>query len=343
VDYGLKQKSTPISPPKNSFGGLVHLVNRGISQQFVMGLVSLSKQSPGILAFKENIMPQSFNRLSYAQIVPAALQNTLLQLSMAESERCWFIGDTANRLKYTAIVDGASVLLSEVYAAVGYYCRKSSRTVRYYARVARFFPPDVCHEHTELGEEDGERIITGSSLYVYCLDCSKDVSDESVGRHKGHHMRLQCSYDDQPSHSLREHYAEVLSFAHFAVAVKSSNQTQWRDVLEFGMAGGWHGNPVSVDMVGQQFSGKLATLPVAWSHSKEPAPHIFGDREILPGGVERVAPGAGIVSALHNLTVGVFRLLDDPGIPPPSREKLSQAIELVKAAIREITSGGLLA
>lgn len=93
---------------------------------------------------------------SYTDIVSDADQVELHSISESMTEFQFRIGDIAARISQDASVQGFRVKRHElsrerdVYVtqqqiddAVGHFCHREGRTVRYYREVAQFFPPDV--------------------------------------------------------------------------------------------------------------------------------------------------------------------------------------------------------
>lgn len=87
--------------------------------------------------------------LSDADIVPDEVQSELIQIGDFLTEGAFRIGDIANELISRVAQSGWQVTNDRVYAAVGRFCGKSGRTVRYYAETSAFYPQDARQEfHT---------------------------------------------------------------------------------------------------------------------------------------------------------------------------------------------------
>lgn len=94
----------------------------------------------------EKSASQACQRLSPGDIVPDEYQTALISLG-GRIRDCYFaIGDLANDLVGRAKTVGFRVTQADVYHAVGSFCGKSGRTVRYYAEVSGFYPPSVRDE-----------------------------------------------------------------------------------------------------------------------------------------------------------------------------------------------------
>lgn len=83
---------------------------------------------------------------SPSDLIPESYQNALIQIRDNFRNGYFFIGDIANELCEYAKMSHYRVTQADVFHAVGRYCGKSGRTVRYYAECADFYPPSVRDE-----------------------------------------------------------------------------------------------------------------------------------------------------------------------------------------------------
>jgi hypothetical protein len=81
--------------------------------------------------------------ISDSTIVPDDYQNLLIYYRDQMTEAYFGIGDVANRLAERTASTGFSITEQRVYEAVGRFCGKSARTVRYYAETCRFYPEEA--------------------------------------------------------------------------------------------------------------------------------------------------------------------------------------------------------
>lgn len=98
-------------------------------------------------------MVDSKNNQKYVsdnQIVPEDVQNRLMHWRSVSTAVAFDIGDVANDLCIESVDRGLPVTNKRVYAAVGRFCGKSGRTVRYYAECSSFFPQSVRDEFDHL-------------------------------------------------------------------------------------------------------------------------------------------------------------------------------------------------
>ena len=87
-------------------------------------------------------------RVSMTDIIPEEYQMRLMALDDAMSRCYWEIGDIADEIiKNINTVQmaktGKYVTNKDVFEAIGFFCHRSGRTVRYYHEIAKFFSPDV--------------------------------------------------------------------------------------------------------------------------------------------------------------------------------------------------------
>lgn len=96
---------------------------------------------------------------SYNDIVPDEDQSELIRMAESMTEFSFRIGDIAMRISREAMEQGYRlkhlperrvndqfVTQETIDAAVGYFCKREGRTVRYYREVCQFFPQDVRDE-----------------------------------------------------------------------------------------------------------------------------------------------------------------------------------------------------
>jgi len=87
---------------------------------------------------------------SYGEVVPQNLQDRLLAIRDSLSKSFWDIGDIA--LMICAYADDNEMMVSRefIWSAVGSFVGLSARTVRDYARVARFFDYETREQYDVL-------------------------------------------------------------------------------------------------------------------------------------------------------------------------------------------------
>ena len=87
-------------------------------------------------------------RVSLNDIIPEEYQMRLMALDDAMSRCYWEIGDIADDIIRHINTEqmarsGRYVTNKDIFEAIGFFCHRSGRTVRYYHEIAKFFPPDV--------------------------------------------------------------------------------------------------------------------------------------------------------------------------------------------------------
>lgn len=85
--------------------------------------------------------------VSDSDIIPEEYQNVLMQVSGTLTANYFLIGDVAEILIQRAAVQKLPVTAKRIYHAIGKYCGKSQRTVRYYHETARAFSKEQREEY----------------------------------------------------------------------------------------------------------------------------------------------------------------------------------------------------
>ncbi len=88
--------------------------------------------------------------ISDADIVPDEYQAELIQMRESWVKQYFRVGDIANELVQHSVRQNMPVTARRVYKAIGRYCGKAERTVRYYAENAIFFSPGSREEYSFL-------------------------------------------------------------------------------------------------------------------------------------------------------------------------------------------------
>ncbi len=84
--------------------------------------------------------------ISDTDLVPDEIQGELIGWRDAFTAGSFRIGDIANTLVLKAAENGFIVTNVRVFEAVGKFCGRAARTVRYYAETASFFPKEIRDE-----------------------------------------------------------------------------------------------------------------------------------------------------------------------------------------------------
>jgi hypothetical protein len=93
-------------------------------------------------------LPYTRKGVTTNDIIPQDIQNELMTLDAAISMCFWRLGDIANELinsvnRQRSAELGKAVSQQDIFYAIGYFVHRTSRSIRYYYEVARWFPPDV--------------------------------------------------------------------------------------------------------------------------------------------------------------------------------------------------------
>lgn len=87
-------------------------------------------------------------RASINDIVPEEYQQKLMEIDFTMSQCYWLIGDittdlvnSVNRTRAQEL--GKLVSKTDIFEAVGFFCHRTARSVRYYYECAHYFPVDV--------------------------------------------------------------------------------------------------------------------------------------------------------------------------------------------------------
>jgi hypothetical protein len=79
----------------------------------------------------------------YGDLIPAKLQNELIAIRDSSTRQCWRIADICAEVVEWNRANGQEIEMQQVYAAVGLFAGKASRTVREYHFIGRFFQPEI--------------------------------------------------------------------------------------------------------------------------------------------------------------------------------------------------------
>lgn len=159
--------------------------------------------------------------LSDSDIVPDEVQAELIQWRDAFSAGAFRIGDIANEMIIRASTQGWSVTNDRIYKAVGKFCGKSGRTIRYYSETSAFYPVNIRNKYDVLPfshfvfartkGDDWELVLEYASEHPESSLSEITVHFENVGRFS--HDR---DWDADVPQELREYsqqYARSLSRA----------------------------------------------------------------------------------------------------------------------------------
>jgi len=98
-----------------------------------------------------SILPYT-RKVGVNDIVPEEYQQKLMAIDLTMSQCFWLIGDVAtdlinsvNRTRSQEL--GKLISKTDIFEAVGFFCHRSARAVRFYYEAAHFFPPVVRNKY----------------------------------------------------------------------------------------------------------------------------------------------------------------------------------------------------
>lgn len=91
-------------------------------------------------------------RVSINDLVSEEYQQKLMAIDDTMSNCYWQIGDITNEIiqsiNHTKVTEsGKLVSKTDIFEAVGIFCHRSARSVRYYWECAHYFPPEIRHKY----------------------------------------------------------------------------------------------------------------------------------------------------------------------------------------------------
>lgn len=96
-----------------------------------------------------NTKDLSSRMIPAGDIIPEELQNRLMYWRDKFKQGYFEIGDLANEIIDYVAKRSFIVTQQQVFDAVGYFCGKSGRTIRYYAETSAYFPREVRQDYDE--------------------------------------------------------------------------------------------------------------------------------------------------------------------------------------------------
>jgi hypothetical protein len=142
-------------------------------------------------ASQSSNQPVPERHLSNNQIIQEEDQNTLMMARDGLRYTYFLIGDIANKYLRMTADTGYKVPAARIFDAVAYFSGHASRTVRYYAETAAFYPEAVREEY---GELPFSYFVTAR----YAGDKWRDVLDFAAANPNVTLGVLQAQYGAQP-------------------------------------------------------------------------------------------------------------------------------------------------
>jgi hypothetical protein len=128
--------------------------------------------------------------MTYSAIIPLEIADKLLAIRDSLTRDCWAIGDlTWEVIRYNQL-NQTGADLQTIYAAVGMFAGKASRTVREYFALSRFYPPELretfaplAYDHFRHAACLGERAIEALQWAVSQDDLGRPVTVDMMQAH----------------------------------------------------------------------------------------------------------------------------------------------------------------
>ena len=120
--------------------------------------------------------------LGYGDIVPAELQDELIHIRDQHTDSAWMIGDICLMIK--DLIDQEKkhyIGMMDIYSAVGSFAGKSSRTIREYAMIAKFFPKEIREAYGILSINHFRKAHSVGTLWRVALEWCIEIT-EMTGR-----------------------------------------------------------------------------------------------------------------------------------------------------------------
>jgi hypothetical protein len=120
--------------------------------------------------------------MSYSAIVPMEIADKLLAIRDSLTRDCWAIGDLTYQVIRHNQLNQTGADLQTIYAAVGMFAGKASRTVREYFALSRFYPPEIRETFAILAYDHFRHAaMLGGELAIVALQWALMQGDE-LGR-----------------------------------------------------------------------------------------------------------------------------------------------------------------
>ena len=250
-------------------------------------------------------------KVSFNTIIPDEDQNILLAVRESLNRGYWLVGDIANRDYLLAMENGLPVTRNEVYAAVGFYAGVGGRTVRYYADVSAFYPPDQCY-------------ICGATL--------TETPDGSEGRY--------CSYCQVRGYSWREKYEDILTFSHYAHAMQFRDNDRWKVILEEAATSGRYEDNLSVDAMMARHAPPPPPAPEDFPKDVPGLEASLKNERRVNARLARVeveAPRVDPLEPFYRLATALAEFKAEvEGLPAEDQATLEQALQMILEVARKL-------
>lgn len=91
---------------------------------------------------------EAYHSVSANDIIPDEYQQKLMQLDITMTRCFWLIGDITEDIINSVNRERVKLLekvvtQNDIFEAVGYFCHRTARTIRYYYEIAHYFPIEI--------------------------------------------------------------------------------------------------------------------------------------------------------------------------------------------------------
>lgn len=231
------------------------------------------RQSPTIVVGSVD-QDETDTRFSDSDIVPDEFQNRLMNLRDMMTACSWGIGDIANDLVEQNASVGIQVTDKRIHKAVGRFCGRSGRTVRYYAETASFFPQQVREEYDMLSFAHFVFARQMKELWREVLDYAASLPGATLEQLEKKY--LPCQNTDTLDEQDSEQSREVSQFIDAAQALAGSEII---DTSVYTPSGA----PVSSDSRRYGVMSAASALAVALSTFRSQAHELLDDQDGCDG------------------------------------------------------------
>lgn len=164
---------------------------------------------------------------SDSDLVPETEQNRLMNLRDMMTACSWGIGDIANDLIEQNAAAGLQVTAKRIYKAVGRFCGRSGRTVRYYAETASFYPLEVREEYEVLSFAHFVFARQMKEKWREVLDCASSSPGATVDQLEKEYLPCQSDDTGEPGDAEQSREVSQIIDAISASLAGASETVEW--------------------------------------------------------------------------------------------------------------------
>lgn len=114
----------------------------------------------------------------YGDLIPVNLQDELIAIRDSNTRQSWRIADIVDEVISFCRTNNREAEMQEVYAAVGLFAGRASRTVREYHAIGRFFPPEIREQFECLAFDHFRHAAQLGDRAIEALQWAMEQTDE---------------------------------------------------------------------------------------------------------------------------------------------------------------------